>query len=74
MNENRFDDDGSLNDRRHKADHHELGKMLDDARMRKELIHAIRDKLITAGVMFTATAIAGILLIGVKETIIGWLK
>ena len=73
-NEPRFNDDGKLNERRHKIDHYELGQMLEDRKNRKILIKAIKDKIITTGVVFAMVSIGGIFLIGFKEQIVEWLK
>ena len=71
--EHQFNDDGSLNERRHKADHIELSKFLEDRHNRQELIKAIKKKIIITGVMSAVFMITGILIIGMQESIKNWL-
>lgn len=72
-NSRQFNDDGSLNERRHKADHVELAIFLEDRQNRKDLIQAIKKKIVLTGVMAAVFMIVGILIIGMQESIKGWL-
>lgn len=52
MGESRFNDDGSLNERRHKEDHYELGELLDKRKANKDMWSKIKTSFITS-LLFT---------------------
>lgn len=52
MGESRFNDDGSLNDRQHKQDHHELGELLDKRKENQDMWSKIKTSFITS-LLFT---------------------
>ena len=55
-----FNDDGSLNDRRHKHDHNELGGILDQRQTNRDLMTKVKTSLVVGGVIFFFTTLGSI--------------
>lgn len=60
MDEPRFNDDGTLNDRRHKDDHHWLGQEIDRRKKRDEMKEKVKTSIITSIIFSILTSLGAV--------------
>ena len=58
--ESLFNDNGTINDRRHKHDHSELGEMLERRQRNRQLVEKVKTSVVVGGVVFFFTTLGSI--------------